>query len=77
MKDLFFLLLQIVGGVCLLGSVLSVIGIIWGKPMYLKGAEVPDDWRAAVSFLIAGAVCFGVVYLADRKKKAANQNSPD
>jgi hypothetical protein len=43
MKDLFFLLLQLVGGVCLLGFVLSVIGIIWGEPMNLKGAEVPND----------------------------------
>jgi len=71
MKDLFFLLLQIIGGVCGLGFLLSVIGIIWGKPMNLKGAEVPNDWRAAVSFLIASAICFGIVYLVDRKKKTA------
>jgi hypothetical protein len=77
MKDLLFLFLQLVGGVCLLGSVLSVIGIIWGKPMHLKGAAVPDDWRAAVSFLIVGVVCFAIVYLAGRKKKAASQNNPD
>jgi membrane protein DedA with SNARE-associated domain len=69
MKNLLFLLLQIVGGVCALGGVLSVMGIIWGKPMHLKGAEVPDDWRAAVSFVIAAVICFGIVYLAERRKK--------
>ncbi len=77
MKDLFLLLLQLIGGVCLLGFVLSIVGILWGGPMRLKGAEVPDDWRAAVSFLVAGAVCFGIVYLIDRKKTPANQNNPD
>lgn len=74
MKDLLILLIQLVGGVCLLGFVLSILGIFWGEPMRLKGAEVPDDWRAAVSFLVAGAVCFGIVYLATRKK---DQNKPD
>ena len=69
MKNLLFLLLQIVGGVCAIGAILSVIGIIWGKPMRLKGAEVPDDWRAALSFVIAAAVCFGIVYLVERRKK--------
>lgn len=77
MKDLFFLLLQLVGGVCLLGFVLSIIGILWGKPMSLKGAEVPNDWRAAVSFLIAGAICFAIVHFASGKKQPANQNNPD
>ena len=68
--NLLFLLLQIIGGVCGLGAVLSVIGIIWGKPMRLKGAEVPDDWRAAISFVIAAVVCFGIVYLVERRKKS-------
>jgi hypothetical protein len=77
MKDLFFLLLQLIGGVCLLGFVLSIIGIVWGKPMNLKGAEVPDDWRAAVSFLIAGAICFAIVYFVERRNKSAAQNNPD
>lgn len=77
MKDLFFLLLQLIGGVCLLGFFLSLLGILWGKPMRLKGAAVPDDWRAAVSFLIAGLICFAIVYLADSRKKAARHNSPD
>lgn len=74
MKDLFFLLLQLIGGVCLVGFVLSILGIFWGEPMNLKGAEVPDDWRAAVSFLVAGVVCFAIVYFASRKNR---QNSPD
>lgn len=77
MKDLFFLLLQLIGGVCLVGFVLSILGILWGKPMRLKGAEVPDDWRAAVSFLVAGLICFGIVYLAGRRKRAADQKSRD
>ena len=68
MKDLFLLLLQIIGGVCGIGAVLSVIGIVLGRPMHFKGAEVPDDWRAAVTFVIAAVVCFGIVYLAGRKK---------
>lgn len=67
MKDLLLLLVQIVGGVCAIGAILSVIGIIWGKPMHFKGAEVPDDWRAAVSFVLAALVCFGIVYLTGRK----------
>ena len=71
MKDLLLLLLQLIGGVCAVGAILSVIGIIWGKPMSLKGAEVPNDWRAAVSFVIASAVCFGIVYLAGRNKEKA------
>ncbi|MEP7147620.1 MAG: hypothetical protein ABI857_01885 [Acidobacteriota bacterium] len=77
MKNLFLLLLQLVGAVCGIGFLLSIIGIIWGKPMSLKGAEVPNDWRAAVSFLIAASVCFAIAYLVDRKKKAGNQNKPD
>jgi hypothetical protein len=71
MKDLLLLLLQIIAGVCLIGFILSVVGILWGKPMYLKGAEVPADWRAAVSFLVAAAIFGGIVYLWDRKKKSA------
>ena len=70
MKDLLLMLLQIVGVVCFLGFILSLIGILWGKPMHLKGAEVPADWRAAVSFLIAAAVIGGIVYLVERRKKA-------
>jgi hypothetical protein len=70
MKDLLLMLLQIVGVVCFLGFILSVIGILWGKPMHLKGAEVPADWRAAVSFLIAAAVIGGVFYLTGRKNKS-------
>lgn len=77
MKDLFLLLLQLIGGVCGIGFVLSVIGILWGKPMNLKGAEVPADWRAAVSFLVAGAICFAIVHFAGRGKRPANQNNPD
>jgi hypothetical protein len=69
MKNLLFFLLQIIGGVCGLGAVLSVIGIIWGKPMHLKGAEIPNDWRAALSMAVAAVVCFGIVYLVERRKK--------
>ena len=68
MKDMLLLLLQLVAGVCLIGFVLSVIGMLWGKPMSLKGAEVPADWRAAVSFFVAAAILGGIAYLADRKK---------
>jgi hypothetical protein len=73
MKDLFFLLLQLIGGVCGIGAILSIIGIVWGKPMRMKGAEVPNDWRAAVAFVIAAAVCFGIVYLAGRRKGSEPQ----
>jgi hypothetical protein len=73
MKDLFFLLLQLIGGVCGIGAILSIIGIVWGKPMRMKGAEVPNDWRAAVAFAIAAAVCFGIVYLAGRRKGSEPQ----
>jgi len=68
MKDILILLVQLVGAVCLIGFILSVLGIIWGEPLRLKGAEVPDDWRAAVSFLVASGVCFGIAYLFGRKK---------
>ena len=68
MKDMLLLLLQLVAGVCLIGFVLSVIGMLWGKPMSLKGAEVPADWRAAVSFFVAAAILGRIAYLADRKK---------
>ena len=68
MKDMLLLLLQIVAGVCLIGFILSVIGMLWGKPMSLKGAEVPADWRAALSFFVATAILGGIVYLAERKK---------
>lgn len=64
------MLLQIIGFVCAVGFILSVIGILWGKPMHFKGAEVPADWRAAVSFLAAAAVIGGIFYFIDRKKKA-------
>jgi len=70
MKSLLLMLLQIIGFVCAVGFILSVIGIFWGKPMHLKGAEVPADWRAAVSFLVAAAVIGGIFYVIDRKKKA-------
>ena len=68
MKDMLLLLLQLVAGVCLIGFILSVIGMLWGKPMSLEGAEVPADWRAAVSFFVAAAILGGIAYLADRKK---------
>ncbi len=78
MKELLFLALYVTGGVCLLGCVLSVMGIFWGKPMHLKlGAEVPADWRAAVSFFIVGAVCLAIVHFVDRKKIRVDQNNPD
>ena len=70
MKSLLLMLLQIIGFVCAVGFILSVMGILWGKPMHLKGAEVPADWRAAVSFLGAAAVIGGIFYVIDRKKKA-------
>ena len=70
MKNLLLLLLQIIGFVCAVGFILSVIGILWGKPMHLKGAEVPQDWRAAISFLVAAAVIGGIFYILDKKKKA-------
>jgi hypothetical protein len=70
MKNLLLLLLQIIGFVCAVGFILSVIGILWGKPMHLKGAEVPADWRAAISFLVAAAVIGGIFYILDKKKKA-------
>jgi len=38
--------------------------------MHLKGAEVPADWRAAISFLVAAAVIGGIFYILDKKKKA-------
>jgi len=70
MKNLLLLLLQIIGFVCAVGFILSVIGILWGKPMHLKGAEVPADWRAAISFLVAASVIGGIFYILDKKKKA-------
>jgi hypothetical protein len=70
MKNLLLLLLQIIGFVCAVGFILSVIGILWGKPMHLKGAEVTADWRAAISFLVAAAVIGGIFYILDKKKKA-------
>jgi hypothetical protein len=63
------MLLQIIGFVCFIGFILSVIGILWGKPMHLKGAEVPADWRAAISFLTAALVIGGIFYLLEKKKK--------
>jgi Ca2+/Na+ antiporter len=73
MKNFLLLLVQIVGGVCAIGAILAVMGILWGIPMYLKGAEVPNDWRAAVAFVITAAVCFGIVYLTGRKQAAPDQ----
>ena len=70
MKDLLLWLLQLIGIVCAIGFILSVIGIFLGHSLYFKGAEAPADWRAAVTFLIAAAVIGGIFYLIGKRKKA-------
>jgi putative exporter of polyketide antibiotics len=70
MKNLLLLVLQIVGMVCAIGFILSVIGIFLGRPLHFKGAEAPNDWRAAVTFLIAAAVIGGIFYLLGKRRKS-------
>lgn len=41
-----------------------------------KGAEVPADIRATLSYLIVAAICAAVVYFSERRGKA-QKNRPD
>ena len=68
MKDLLLLVLQIIAFACVLGFIFSILNMLFGWHVGFKGAEVPADIRATISFAIAAAVCGGIVYFAGRKK---------
>jgi hypothetical protein len=68
MKDFLLMILQIVAVVCLLGVVFSLLNMAFGWHIGFKGAEVPADIRATISFLVVSAVCGGIVYLLGRRK---------
>lgn len=74
MKDLFTILLQIVGFACLLGLVGWFLNYFFGFSVSFKGATVPTEPLAGLSFFVVGAVCFGLAYLLGRRRL---QNRPD
>jgi hypothetical protein len=47
----------------------SLANYFFGWHLSLKGAEVPDDPRAALVFLGIGVLCLAVSYLISRKPK--------
>lgn len=73
MKDLSLLLLQIIGFACFLGFVFWIFNRFLGFSMGFKGATVPKEWEAGISFLVVGAACFGIAYFFGRKKAAPKQ----
>ncbi|MEQ1763667.1 MAG: hypothetical protein ABL984_11025 [Pyrinomonadaceae bacterium] len=63
MKDLLMMLLQIIGAVCALGFVGWILNRFFGLSMGSKaGVVIPTEWEAGVSFIVATAVCFGIVH---------------
>jgi hypothetical protein len=69
MKDLFLMLLQIVGVVSFLGAVFALMNRLFGTSIGAKGVVLPADVRAVAMLLGVAAVCGGIVFLAERKKK--------
>jgi len=76
MKDLILMLLQLIGVVCFLGFIFSLLNIAFGWNIGFKGAAVPADIRATLSFLAVAGICAAVVYFWG--EGGANQEkSPD
>jgi hypothetical protein len=70
MKDFLILLIQLIGYVCSLGFVGWILNRFFGFSMGSKsGVVIPTEWEAGVSFLVAAAVCFAIVYFFGRDKK--------
>jgi hypothetical protein len=74
MKDLFVMVLQIVGFACLLGLIGWFFNYFLGFSVGFKGVKVPTEPLAGLSFFVVSAVCFGLGYLLGRGK---SQNKPD
>ena len=70
MSFLLFLI-QLIGYVCGLGFFCWVMNRFFGFSLGAKGVVVPTEWEAGVTFFVVAVICFGIVYLAERKKKAA------
>ena len=69
MKDLFLLLLQLIGAVCALGFVGWIFNRFFGFSLGSKsGVVIPTEWEAGISFLVAAVVCFGIAWFFGRSK---------
>lgn len=73
MKDMLMLLLQLIGFVCILGFAGWFLNRFFGFSVGAKGSgfAIPTEWEAGVSFFVAAAVCFGIVYFLGGGKKDA------
>lgn len=74
MKDLFIILLQIIGLACGLGFIGWVFNYFFGFNVGFKGTAVPTEPLAGLSFFLVGGASFGLAYLLGRAK---GQNKPD
>ncbi len=75
MKDLLMMLLQIIGAVCALGFVGWVLNRFFGFSMGSKaGVVIPTEWEAGVSFIVAAAVCFGIVHFFGKSGSSSQPN---
>jgi hypothetical protein len=68
MKDMIFLLLQLIGAVSLLGSIFALMNRLFGFSIGVKGTALPADFRAVAMLFGIAAVCGAIVYLFGRKK---------
>jgi len=70
MRDLALLLLRIIGGACSLGLFGWFVNRYFGWSVGSKYNDfaIPTEWQAGLSFFIGAVVCFGIVWIAGRKK---------
>ncbi len=74
MKDLFVILLQIIGLACGLGFIGWFFNYFFGFSVGFKGTVVPSEPLAGLSFFLVAGASFGLAYLLGRGKA---QNKPD
>jgi tellurite resistance protein TehA-like permease len=68
MKNLIALICQIVGLFLILAFFFSLANYLFGLHLGMKGAEVPADPRAAVSFLVIGLASGAIAYFLTRRR---------
>lgn len=70
------MLLQIIGAVCVLGFVGWILNRFFGFSMGSKaGVVIPTEWEAGVSFLVAAAICFGIVHFFGKSASSSQPNN--
>lgn len=70
MKDLIVLVLYLVEFACVLGFIFSLLNLVFGWELGFKGAAVPADIRATLSFAAVAAICGAIIYFWGSKRSA-------